>query len=232
SAEVVRFHTHPSLSFPASAIYTLKRPQGPDPAHLFVTFMGLTGLLGTLPTHYTELVLKEQENKGKQRDKGGHERNDTPVTDFFDLFNHRFISFFYRAWAKYRFPIAYEQTLVQRTDSAGEIPYDLFTRCLFDLIGMGTDGLRGRLDAVNDKTLLYYAGLIAQHPRSASALQQLLEDYLHVPVSVEQFIGQWLSAPEETLTYLFSGEEDPSINSFLGEGAFLGDQVWDQQAKF
>ena len=60
---------------------------------------------------------------------------------------------------------------------------------------MGTKGLRGRLE-VEDEALLFYAGLLAQHPRSASALEGLLQDYFGVPVQVTQFIGQWLPLSE------------------------------------
>ena len=76
---------------------------------------------------------------------------------------------------------------------------DRFSQYLFDFIGMGTRGLRGRLE-VEDEALLFYAGLLAQHPRSASALAGLLQDYFGVPVAVTQFIGQWLPlAPEQPL---------------------------------
>ena len=56
--------------------------------------------------------------------------------EFFDIFNHRIISLFYRGWKKYRFYIAYEQS--QGDD-------DLVTSSLYDLLGMGTAGLRGRM---------------------------------------------------------------------------------------
>ena len=46
---------------------------------------------------------------------------------------------------------------------------------------MGTAGLRGRLE-VDDEVLLFYAGLLAQQPRSASALAGMLQDYFGVPV--------------------------------------------------
>src|SRR5262245_44041195 len=54
SQEVVRFCSHLSLSFPPSAIYDIERRQdGNGPAQMTVAFMGLTGLLGVLPRHYT-----------------------------------------------------------------------------------------------------------------------------------------------------------------------------------
>jgi type VI secretion system protein ImpH len=92
---------------------------------------------------------------------------------------------------------------------------------------MGTAGLRGRMQ-VPDEGLLFYAGLIAQRPRSASALRSLLRDYFGVPVEIDQCLGSWYSLEEPDRCYL-SGELE---RSQLGEGAFLGDQIWNQQARF
>jgi type VI secretion system protein ImpH len=210
SSEAVRFRSHLSLSFPPSAIYEIARAEeGDGPAQMTVAFMGLTGLLGVLPRHYTELLLERM----RRKDEG--------LRDFLDLFNHRLISFFYRAWEKYRFPIAYERA-VSKGD--GE---DRFTRHLFDLIGLGTKGLRGRLE-VEDEPLIFYAGLLAQHPRSASALEGLLTDYFEVPVTVTQFIGQWLPLSEANRSRLGWGE----VNNALGVNAVAGSRVWDQQANF
>jgi type VI secretion system protein ImpH len=209
--EAVRFRSHLSLSFPPSAIYEVTRAQdGGGPARMTVAFMGLTGLLGVLPRHYTELLLERM----RRKDEG--------LRDFLDLFNHRLISLFYRAWEKYRFPIAYERAV---SKGEGE---DRFTSHLFDLIGLGTKGLRGRLEEVEDEPLLFYAGLLAQHPRSASALEGLLKDYFEVPVSVTQFIGQWLPLSEANRSRLGWGE----VNNALGVSAVAGSWVWDQQAKF
>jgi type VI secretion system protein ImpH len=88
--------------------------------------------------------------------------------------------------------------------------------------------LRGRLEEVEDEPLLFYAGLLAQHPRSASALEGLLKDYFEVPVSVTQFIGQWLPLSEANRSRLGWGE----VNNALGVSAVAGSWVWDQQAKF
>src|SRR4030095_16026139 len=70
---------------------------------------------------------------------------------------------------------------------------DALSTYLYSLFGMGTPGLHGRL-AVDDRALLFYAGLPAPRPRSATGLVALLGDYFHrLPVRVEQFVGQWLA---------------------------------------
>ena len=63
--------------------------------------MGLTGPSGVLPRHYTELLYKIE------RDVRTPEKH--ALRDWFDLFNHRFVSLFYRAWEKYRFYIPFER---------------------------------------------------------------------------------------------------------------------------
>ena len=210
SREVVRFRPHLSLSFPPSAIHEVERLQdGSGPAQMTVAFMGLTGLLGVLPRHYTELLLERMRHK------------DQTLRDFLDLFNHRLISLFYRAWEKYRLPMAYERAVSKQEG------YDRFSLHLFDLIGLGTKGLRGRLE-VEDEALLFYAGLLAQHPHSASALAGLLQDYFGIPVEVTQFVGQWLSLSEANRSRLGLREG----NNVLGVNAVAGSRVWDQQAKF
>jgi type VI secretion system protein ImpH len=210
SREVVRFRTRLSLDFPASAIHEIASAKDEDGhPEMTVAFMGLTGPLGALPRHYTELLIERVRQK------------DEVLRDFLDLFNHRLISFFFRAWEKYRFPIAYEQA-VSRQDT-----YDRFSLSLFDLIGLGTEGLRGRLE-VEDEALVYYAGLLGQRPRSASALENLLEDYFGVRVHVAQFIGQWFVLAPESRSRLGM----PEANSALGTSAVAGNRVWDQQASF
>lgn len=207
--EAVRFRSRVSLEFPPSAIYDVTNgDNGSRPPEMTVAFMGLTGPLGVLPRHYTDLLQERLRRK------------DHALRDFLDLFNHRAISLFYRAWEKYRFPIAYEQAVAQRTD------FDTFSLALFDLLGMGTKGLRGRLQ-FGDEALLFYAGLLGQHPHSASALGAILQDFFEVPVNVGQFMGQWLTLSPENRTRL-GGE----ANNMLGVSAVAGNRVWDQQARF
>ncbi len=208
--EVVRFRSRLSLDFPASAIHEVLR--GTDegtPAQMTVSFMGLTGALGVLPRRYTELLFERVRQK------------DHALRDFLDLFNHRLIALFYRSWEKYRFPLGYERAALKRD---GE---DRFSHYLRDLFGMGTDGLRGRLEVADD-ALLFYAGHLAQHRRSASALEGLLSDYFELPITIVQFVGQWLPLPQANRSRLGVG----GANNALAMSAVAGNRVWDQQAKF
>ncbi len=203
--EIIRFKSHISLSFPASSIYEVtEKKQDDQPTEMMVAFMGLAGTSGVLPTHYTEIILDRQFV------------GDPTLREFLDIFNHRMISFFYRAWQKYRFPVVFEQGGV-----------DPFTDHLYDLIGLGTKGLRGRLQ-FQDKRLLFYAGLLSQRPRSASAVESILENFFGVSVRVLQFCGQWLTLEEENLTRLKTAGQ----NNVLGDNLVVGKRIWDRQGKF
>ncbi len=201
--EVARFAAHPSLAFPASQIQEAEWPEG-DPVRMLVNFMGLTGPEGVLPNPYTSLIIE------RQRD------DDHSLRDFLDIFNHRMISLFYRAWRKYRFDVTCER---------GE--RELFSRHLLSLLGLGTDGMRDR-QIISDDSLIYYAGLLSQRPRSAQALQQILADYFDVPVTIEQFSGGWYRLDPETQCHLSDSGSD---SDELGFGAVVGDEMWNQQSR-
>ncbi len=203
NTEVARFAAHPSLAFPASQIQLIEWPKA-EAAHLTLNFMGLSGPQGVLPSAYTILIIERLR------------ANDETLRDFLDIFNHRIVSLFYRAWRKYRFDVACEQ---------GE--REIFSRHLLSLLGMGTEGLRDR-QAVPDDALIYYTGLLAQRPRSSQALQQILCDYFDVPVEIEQFAGGWYPLDSDTQCRLAEGN---SPSGELGFGAVVGDEVWNQQSR-
>lgn len=209
SQEVVRFRALQSFAFPPSAIHEI-RPARDDrrPAEMTVAFMGLTGPQGVLPRYYTELMLERLQAK------------DTTLRDFFDVFNHRMISLFFRAWEKYHCTVGFEQSLLKGS-------HDRFAQCLFAIAGLGTAGLRDRL-SIDDRSVLRYVGLLGQRPRSAEALARCLEDYFQVPVRVNQFVGAWLTLDEEDWTTIgMTGS-----NNVLGRSALAGTKIWDQQAAF
>ena len=208
--EFARFGAQLSMAFPPSAVHDIEPMRdSSQPARVTVAFLGLTGTQGVLPFCYTEWMLERRAAK------------DDTLAAFLDLFNHRLLSLFYRAWEKHRPPV-----LSELGAARGQRP-DAFTHSMFDLIGMGTEGLRGRM-RVQDESLLLYAGLIAQRPHSGSALCGILRDYFGVPVEIDQCIGDWYDLDEADRCYL-----SPELErNQLGENSFLGDQVWNQQGRF
>jgi type VI secretion system protein ImpH len=200
--EGVHFRVHNTLAFPPSQIESIDW-DGEAPA-MAVNFMGLTGPMGVLPTVYTELILSRIRSR------------DRTLADFFDIFNHRFISLFYQAWEKYRSSVAYERD--------GQ---DRVSKYFMSLIGLGTGGLQDRM-VVRDDSLLYYCGLLSLQPRSAVAVRGVLQDYFGIPVEVEQFVGAWQPLGKEDQCDLGSGA---SLNTQLGVGTVVGDEIWDQQSR-
>ncbi len=197
--EVVRLGANPILYFPPSAIHSLTRRPGACPT-MVVNFMGLIGPLGAMPNYITELIGSRLRTK------------DATLLAFLNIFNHRLISFFYRAWEKTHFWAGYERDRK-----------DLLTGCLFSLIGFGTAGLRSR-QAVEDESFIYYAGLFALCPKSALALESVLGDYFDIPVEVEPFIGTWRTLAEPD--HCVCGSDTPESNQ-VGLGAVVGEEIWD-----
>jgi type VI secretion system protein ImpH len=205
SQEVVRFRSRAAINFPPSEIHeireTVEEFSEQTKHEMIINFMGMIGPLGALPTPYTELIV----DRVRYRDQ--------TLYAFLDIFTHRLVSLFFRAWEKYRFPVQYER---------GK---DDFTEFLFDFTGLGTGALRNKL-FIDDESLLPYAGLIAQKPHSAIMLEQVMSDYFRVPAKIKQFFGQWLALDKESITRL------GAVNSHLGVSAVVGTQIWDDQSKF
>ena len=201
--EAIRFCSLPSLSFPPSELYSLERTEDGQ-MKMTVQFMGICAAISVLPPPYTELLLQRIREK------------DHAMADFFDIFNHRLISFFYRGWEKYRFFIGYENALEDRMSPR-----------LLDMLGLGTRGLQGRA-GIPDRACLNYVALLARHVRSAASLRQIIEDYFGVAAEVRQFAGTWRKLQPENQTS-FSGLGGASER--LGIGAVAGDEVWDHHGR-
>lgn len=226
--EAVRFRARGSFAFPASAIQELRPPREEGlPPELVTNFLGLTGATGALPTHYTERLLRLE--------RDGRAPGKFALRDFFDLFHHRLIALFYRAWEKYRFVLPLERGEATRREP------DPFTAALRSVAGLNGAALQGRLAVrgpaaesarpetlgrIDDLGLLRFAGSLGQRPRSAANLAALVREYFRVPVAVRQFVGQWLRLDEENQSRL--GDRQGR----LGRSVVLGQRVWDVQGQF
>jgi type VI secretion system protein ImpH len=230
--EAVRFRAPLGHAFPASSVADLKAPTADRPVpQMTVPFLGLTGPSGVMPRHYTDMLMR------LERDSRNPERH--ALRDWFDLFNHRLISLFYRSWSKYRFYIAAERREFERDEP------DAYTQTILSLIGIGQRPLRERLalrtpaDAnswdqrettlanIPDLALFRYAGFLSHRPRNAMNLEAMLADYFQVPVEVRQFHGAWLQ-----LDALDRSQLGPELgNCGLGQSLVIGERVWDVEGR-
>jgi type VI secretion system protein ImpH len=172
-------------------------------------FMGLLGVAGTLPYHYTETLAHRELY---QKDFGPRA--------FMDVFSHRSVMLFFEAWRKHRLHIQFEANRRQH-----------FLPMVLSLAGLGQKGLRDRLGAqqgaVADESLAYFAGALQQRTRSPRQLQQMLQHYLKVPVQVDQFVGRWYALPKQHMPSL-GGLGAPAI---LGRTTNLGERVWQRDLR-
>lgn len=219
----LNFRNSLSLSFAPSAIEALTVHRDGDAiARIDMTpaFMGMLGVNGTLPLFYTEMLAQRELY---QKDPSGRA--------FMDMFSHRALHLFYEAWRKHRMPIQFEADRRSR-----------FLPLALSLAGLGQKGLRDRLGpsdgVVADESLAFYAGTLQQRTLSARQLQQLLQDYLTVPVRIEQFVGRWYQLPESGRFFLgASGQAAMGSgwqglgNGVLGRSAMLGERVWQRDLR-
>lgn len=218
ATEVIRLHTYQTFKFPETEIYSIERRLNNGASSqwlMHVNFMGLTGCMGVLPYHYTELILQRLKQK------------DETLIHFLDLFNHRTISLFYQAATKYHLPIEYER---KKQNSGTKINRDMHTQALLSLVGLGTRGLHERLQ-IRDESLLFYSGLLTQQIRTANGLKQLLQDYFDIPVKIQEFVGQWQELIPDIRTRLGWKGTPKGQNARLGQSAMIGHKGWFAQGK-
>jgi type VI secretion system protein ImpH len=203
--DAVRLAQIPTVEFAPATLAGWASQQDTAPARLLQHFFGLFGPDGPLPLHLTEYA----------RDRTRNYR-DSSFQHFADVFHHRALSLFYRAWANSRPTVSFD-----RPDD------DRFALYTGALIGLGMDSLRDR-DAMPDLTKLHFAGHLACQTRHAEGLSSILSAFFDVKVRVECFVGTWLALPESDRTRL---GESPRTAA-LGRTALLGGRVWTRQHKF
>ncbi|MBV9749934.1 MAG: type VI secretion system baseplate subunit TssG [Acetobacteraceae bacterium] len=201
----VRLAQEPSVTFAPSTLAAWEPGEAERPPRLVQFFFGLFGPDGPLPLHLTEYARDRRRNW-----------RDPTFQRFADVFHHRALSLFYRAWAESRPTVSFDRP-----------EQDRFALYAGALIGLGMESLRDR-DAMPDLTKLHFAGFLANQTRHADGLGAILSAFFAVPVRVESFVGAWLTLEMADRTRLGTAR----ATGTLGKTALLGGRVWSRQHKF
>jgi type VI secretion system protein ImpH len=201
----IRLGQEPAMRFESASLTGFEAAGGTQPHRLTVRFLGLLGPNGPLPLHLTEYAQERLRRHG-----------DRTFVRFLDIFHHRMLSLFYRAWANNEPTISFD-----RPES------DRFCDYVGSMAGLGMSALRKR-DDISDLTKFYYCGRLSCQTKCAEGLQDILNDYFELPVCIEQFVGEWLMLPAQNICRLGLNP----VNGTLGRSVMVGLKVWGCQHKF
>jgi type VI secretion system protein ImpH len=135
---------------------------------------------------------------------------------FADIFHHRMMLLFYRAWAN-----------SMPTVSRDRPEDDQFGKYTGTLAGRAMRSLQNR-DEFPDAAKLYFTGHFAAQTRHAQGLSSMIGEFFGMPAVIEEFIGNWLDLPEEHCWML--ARREPAC--LLGVATTLGRHAWSCQQKF
>jgi len=201
----IRLGQEPSLIFAPTMLAGFRAASDRAPAKLLGHFFGLFGPNGPLPLHLTEYA--------QQR---AHNAHDGTFADFADIFHHRMLSLFYRAWAASRPTIAFDRPASDR-----------FRAYVGSLFGLGQGALLDR-DEVNDSAKLHFAGVLGMQCRPAEGVEILVRSFFDLPARVKEFQGAWMLLPPQS--HLRLGETLET--GVLGQTSVAGESVWGCQQRF
>ncbi len=199
--DAVRLGQPPSPLFAASTLAAFERRDG-RPPRLSTHAFGLFGPNGPLPGHVTEHAHERLHNAG-----------DATFARFADLFHHRMLSLFFRAWATSQPAVD-----MDRPETSAYLAQ------IGSLIGIGRAPLRNR-DAMPDAAKLHHAGALARRTRDAEGLRGMVSDLFGLPVAIIEFAGTWMNLPPGDTCRLGGAGR-------LGVDTLLGPRAWCAQHRF
>lgn len=205
SDEPIRLGQDPFMNFAPSSIAGFDTATDRRPARLSVAFLGLFGPHGPLPLHLTEYVRERIRNVG-----------DETFAAFADVFHHRMLVLFHRAWAQPRPAVSRDRRRADR-----------FLTYVGALAGLGLPSLRSREPELL-LSRLHFAGRFSLAVRNPDGLRALLVGSLGLPIAIEEFIGEWLPLPDEARFRLGHSAEVSS----LGRTTVLGPRTFSRSQKF
>jgi type VI secretion system protein ImpH len=205
--EVVKIHPNDELAFASSDVTRLvldRSETGEDKWEMVENFLGLYGPNSASPMYIAEMIAQCP-------------RDEDALRDFFDIFNHRILSLYYRAWKKHNI-------------GASVTGYcnDTFSKILFSMIGFDIEGSTDDWK-ISPGRLLRYSSFFCSKSRPSSGLENMISDFFELnDVSIVQFFPRRYSQSKSSLSRL-SNKDD---GGRLGESFVLGETITDIAGQF
>ena len=200
----VRLTQQPTVAFQPSSIAAFQTKDG-GRHHLEVLLFGLFGPHGPLPLHLTVHALERQ-----------RQHYDPTFKEFCDLFHHRLLSLFYRAWA--------DANPHVDADRQGIGQFALFVG---SLMGLGASSQHDR-DHLVDSFKFHHAGLASQQVRTPEAIASMARNLTGYGARIIEFIGGWLELPEPIRCRLGHSPD----TGLLGQNVVIGSRSWQRMHRF
>lgn len=201
-AEPFRIGQTASLTFAPREIAKLEARA--DRLRIQLFGLGMLGPNGALPIHMTEIV----------RERTEAHRDDTTAA-FLDIFHHRALTQFYRAWAG--------SQAAAGLDRAGE---EVFSRYIGWLAGADASEISG--SPLPPHARMAASAHHVRESRNPGGIVAALSHFFGVPVRLDEFVLHWIALDPAEHSYLGR----PGMAGVMGQGALLGETVPDRQHKF
>lgn len=205
--ESIRFGQKPELVFARTPIESFSPATETSPPRLYINFLGLFGPNGPLPLHLTEHARSRARHNG-----------DRTFAAFADIFHHRMIALFYRAW------------MVNQLSADLDRPDEqAFSHYIGAMFGAADDTpAPTENDSIPLNAKLYYTGRLSSPTRNIEGLESIIAEFFSVPATIETHVGRWIPLPEDC----YCGLGGRTTDSTLGQNAIIGTRVWDTQLSF
>jgi type VI secretion system protein ImpH len=205
--EVLRLRPNEELSFSPADVHRIDAEAEEDGLKkwtLYANFLGLYGPNSSSPMYIAEMIAQCP-------------RDSDPLRDFLDIFNHRILSLYYRAWKKNNL-----------SASLTKDHRDAFSKILFAMLGQDIEA------PVDDWTipperLLRYSTYFCANSRPACGLENLISDFFDLDdVDVIQFVPRRFAPPKSAISRLSNADD----GGRLGESFVLGQTITDVSGQF
>ncbi|WP_434525895.1 type VI secretion system baseplate subunit TssG [Photorhabdus asymbiotica] len=201
--EPLRLGQQPTLCFAPAEIASIEPCLDGTRYQININNFGLFGPNGPLPLHVTEFAWQRQK-----------QHKDHALSAFFNLFQHRLITLFWRAWADAQPCLSFDRSDNRR--------FDRFFASFIGMEHISSYRLR------QERTHHYMAGHLSRYPRNKEGLLCLLRYHFGLPVTLHENQFHWLAIARDEQLQLHNRHS----GARLGCAARLGIAVADVQYAF